>query len=72
MQIPRHYYVIDWVQFCDNRDVTVNGQWRGFGAGTCQASNDLQQFKGQAPKVTDVMTDAVLKATAAARPKIGA
>jgi NitT/TauT family transport system substrate-binding protein len=37
-----------------------------------QVYNDLQQFKGQAPKVTDVMTDSVLKATAAARPKIGA
>ena len=34
--------------------------------------DDLQQFNGPAPKVTDVMTDAVLKATAAARPKIGA
>jgi NitT/TauT family transport system substrate-binding protein len=34
--------------------------------------DELQQFKGQAPKVTDVMTDSVLKATAAARPKIGA
>jgi Tfp pilus tip-associated adhesin PilY1 len=45
VQIPRHYYVIDWVQFCDNRDFTVNGQWRGFGAGTCQAANDLQRFK---------------------------
>ena len=34
--------------------------------------DELQQFKGQAPKVTDVMTVSVLKATAAARPKIGA
>jgi NitT/TauT family transport system substrate-binding protein len=34
--------------------------------------DELQQFKGQAPKVTDVMTDSILKATAAARPKIGA
>jgi hypothetical protein len=34
--------------------------------------DDLQQFNGPAPKVTDVMTDAILKATAAARPKIGA
>jgi NitT/TauT family transport system substrate-binding protein len=34
--------------------------------------DELQQFKGQAPKVADVMTDSVLKATAAARPKIGA
>jgi NitT/TauT family transport system substrate-binding protein len=34
--------------------------------------DELQQFSGPAPKVTDVMTDSVLKATAAARPKIGA
>ena len=37
-----------------------------------QVYNDLAQFKGQAPKVTDVMTDSILKVTAAARPKIGA
>jgi len=34
--------------------------------------DELQQFKGPAPKVTDVMTDAILKMTVAARPKIGA
>jgi len=34
--------------------------------------DELQQFKGPAPKVTDVMTDSILKMTAAARPKIGA
>ena len=34
--------------------------------------DELQQFKGPAPKVTDVMTDSILKTTAAARPKIGA
>jgi NitT/TauT family transport system substrate-binding protein len=33
---------------------------------------ELAQFKGAAPKVSDLMTDSVLKATAAARPKIGA
>jgi len=33
---------------------------------------ELAQFKGSAPKVGDVMTDSILKATAAARPKIGA
>ena len=32
---------------------------------------DLQQFKGAAPKVADVMTDSILQATAGARPKIG-
>ena len=46
VQIPRHYYVLDKVEFCDNRNVTVNDQWRGFGAGTCQLdNNDLQRFK---------------------------
>lgn len=34
--------------------------------------DELEQFKGPAPKVTDIMTDAILKSTAAARPKIGA
>ena len=34
--------------------------------------DELQQFSGPAPKVTDVMTDSILKMTAAARPKIGA
>jgi len=34
--------------------------------------DELQQFSGPAPKVTDVMTDSILKTTAAARPKIGA
>ncbi|PYN75629.1 MAG: nitrate ABC transporter substrate-binding protein [Candidatus Rokuibacteriota bacterium] len=34
--------------------------------------DELQQFKGPAPKVTDVMTESVLQTTAAARPKIGA
>src|SRR5256884_1166805 len=34
--------------------------------------DELQQFNGGAPKVADVMTDAILMATAAARPKIGA
>jgi NitT/TauT family transport system substrate-binding protein len=32
---------------------------------------ELGQFKGPAPKVSDVMTDSILQATAAARPKIG-
>ena len=45
--IPRHYYTIDSVGFCDNRNNTINDQWRGFGTGTCPASgkNDLTQFK---------------------------
>lgn len=45
VQIPRHYYVVDTIQFCDNRDVTANAQWRGFGAGSCVANNDLQRYK---------------------------
>ena len=44
VQIPRHYYVIDTVEFCDDRIVTANDQWRGFGAGSCQDRNDLQRF----------------------------
>jgi Tfp pilus tip-associated adhesin PilY1 len=45
VQIPRHYYVIDKVEFCDNRNVTPDAQWRGFGAGTCVENNDLQRYK---------------------------
>jgi NitT/TauT family transport system substrate-binding protein len=33
--------------------------------------DELGQFKGTAPKVTDVMTESVLQATAGTRPKIG-
>jgi type IV pilus assembly protein PilY1 len=43
--IPRHYYTIDAVEFCDNRNNTADAQWRGFGTGTCQAKNDLTQYK---------------------------
>ena len=43
INIPRHYYTIASVQFCDHIDTTVNGQWKGFGTGACQANNDLQQ-----------------------------
>jgi NitT/TauT family transport system substrate-binding protein len=32
---------------------------------------ELGQFKGPAPKVSDVMTESILQTTAAARPKIG-
>lgn len=45
VQIPRHYYVVESVEFCDNRNMTANDQWRGFGAGTCAPGNDLQRFK---------------------------
>jgi type IV pilus assembly protein PilY1 len=43
--IPRHYYVIDSVKFCNDRDVTANDQWKGFGQGVCHDQNDLQQYK---------------------------
>ena len=43
--IPRHYYTVDAVEFCDNRNITADAQWRGFGTGTCQAKNDLTQYK---------------------------
>ncbi|MFO1412486.1 MAG: PilC/PilY family type IV pilus protein [Burkholderiales bacterium] len=45
VQIPRHYYVVDSIQFCDNRTVTADVQWRGFGAGACQSRNDLARYK---------------------------
>jgi Tfp pilus tip-associated adhesin PilY1 len=51
--IPRHYYTVDSVQFCDNRNNIVDDQWRGFGTGVCSPAapgpipgkNDLTQFK---------------------------
>ncbi|MEP7329924.1 MAG: PilC/PilY family type IV pilus protein [Betaproteobacteria bacterium] len=40
--IPRHYYSIASVQFCNSVNGTANAQWKGFGvAGTCQTKNDL-------------------------------
>jgi len=33
--IPRHYYTVDSVQFCDNRVNVADDQWRGFGTGVC-------------------------------------
>ena len=39
--IPRHYYQIASVKFCDTIDTTANSQWKGFGIGACKASNDL-------------------------------
>ncbi len=45
--IPRHYYTVDSVLFCDNRNNTADDQWRGFGTGVCPADgkNDLTQYK---------------------------
>ena len=45
INIPRHYYTIDSIAFCDNTDNTVNGAWRGFGTGACKPANDLTQFE---------------------------
>ncbi len=46
VSIPRHYYTVDSVQFCDKADNTPDGQWRGFGTGLgCQAKNDLTAHK---------------------------
>lgn len=41
VNIPRHYYSVASVQFCNTPDPTVNGPWKGFGSGTCQTKNDL-------------------------------
>jgi Tfp pilus tip-associated adhesin PilY1 len=43
--IPRHYYTVDSVQFCGNRNNVVDDQWRGFGTGVCQAKNDLTKYE---------------------------
>jgi type IV pilus assembly protein PilY1 len=45
--IPRHYYSVDSVEFCDNTIGTANDQWKGFGSGAvshCQKKNDLTAF----------------------------
>lgn len=44
VNIPQHYYTAASVQFCNAGDATVNGQWRGYGTGTCQANNDLNTY----------------------------
>ena len=41
INIPRHYYTIDSVQFCDNIDTTVNGQWRASAPACARRTNDL-------------------------------
>ncbi len=45
VSIPRHYYSVASVQFCNAVNSTANAQWRGFGTGTCQDKNDLGTFK---------------------------
>lgn len=53
--IPRYYYTAASVEFCNKQIVqsgasattvvSANDQWRGFGAGTCQAKNDQTTYK---------------------------
>ncbi|MEO8675059.1 MAG: PilC/PilY family type IV pilus protein [Casimicrobiaceae bacterium] len=43
--IPRHYYQIASVKFCDTIDTTANSQWKGYGIGACQTSNDLSSHQ---------------------------
>jgi len=45
VNIWRHYYTVDSLQFCDNKNLTVDDQWRGFGTGVCQNKNDLTVYK---------------------------
>ncbi len=44
-KVPRYYYRIASVQFCNNTIATNNVQWRGFGTGTCKTKNDLTTYK---------------------------
>ncbi len=44
VQIPRHYYTVDSVQFCSGVDGTANGQWKGFGVAPCGPKNDFGAF----------------------------
>jgi len=51
--IPRHYYTVDSVQFCDNRVNAADDMWRGFGTGVCNPAvagpipgkNDLAKYR---------------------------
>jgi hypothetical protein len=44
--IPRHYYQISSVLFCNAVDGTANGPWKGFGVGpSCQTKNDLSTYR---------------------------
>jgi hypothetical protein len=45
VQVPRHYYTVSNVQFCNAVDGTVNGRWKGFGTGVCQPQNDFTTYK---------------------------
>jgi len=43
--IPRHYYVVDSVNFCTTPNTTSNAQWNGFGLSACQGKNDFATHK---------------------------
>ena len=43
--IPRHYYTIDSVSYCNGTIGVNNAQWKGFGTGVCQSKNDLTTYK---------------------------
>jgi type IV pilus assembly protein PilY1 len=43
--IPRHYYVVDSVDFCTTPNTTANAQWNGFGTSACQGKNDFATHK---------------------------
>jgi type IV pilus assembly protein PilY1 len=45
LSIPRHYYTVSSIQFCDKADGTANAQWNGFGTGVCQSKNDFTKYK---------------------------
>jgi type IV pilus assembly protein PilY1 len=44
VNIPRHYYTVASVQFCNAANAVNNAQWKGFGTGVCQGKNDFTTF----------------------------
>ncbi len=48
VNIPRHYYTVASVQFCNNVNAVNNAQWKGFGTGVCQNKNDFVTYKNVA------------------------
>jgi type IV pilus assembly protein PilY1 len=45
VNVPRHYYTISSVQFCNAVDGIANDVWKGFGTGACQTKNDFVNYK---------------------------
>lgn len=44
--IPRHYYVVDSVRFCNSTVTADNDKWRGFGTSPCPTEkNDLTTYR---------------------------